>query len=549
MAYDSFAGGLARGFANAQQMRLQREERERLDKIANLEGKLTEAKLKQLQNEQTAKNDLSAYLGGIRSDNLRADLQAQRPGQQLVNPKQLTVDRMSTDPRNVSGMGMPPQKREEPSILDILSRFPNLPAEMRDSLIDIGKLRRQKEMDQMIRGFMPGGLSQNNMPSLGQNMIPGAQTVPSGGLASIPNAADYQPEMGVRSLRFSESGERLIPTIAKPEVGKVVLMLDPESGQAFNVQFSKKGAPMYKTPAYESKVVKNTDGSESLVVVQPGAQQPGVGSGGPPGSATDNRPVGTQTAPGVFDKPPPDGTTNFINAEGQTVGVDLERATVRELNQAGFYKAPKTVIEAFRLADETLRNIEVLEGQWMALTQQGGAGGIAARPKGGLADRVFKQPAFNLNNPAFTREQIDRGELDNSTFMQTLNDRLDYITSKNPAMRLYFDNYLSTAVSLARAEGEVGALAEGDIARALKKLPFPGLQIDDRGDVRLFTLQRRDDPVTAKGKFEEAKRKIREKGLLNDWRNRFKGQQSAGPVSENEKIMQLIDEIEAEVNR
>ena len=546
MAYDSFASGLARGIQNAQRMALLGEERKRLDEIAKLEGKLTEAKLKQLQNEQTAKSDLSAFLGGIRSDNVRADLQAQRPGQ-LVNPKQMTVDRMSTDPRNVSGMGMPPQKREEPGVLELLTRFPNLSSEMRDSLIDIGKLQRQEQMDQMIGNLMPGGLSSTNQGTSGQNMIPGAQSVSSGGLANIPLAEDYQPAMGVRSLRFSESGERLIPTIGKPEVGKVVLMLD-DTGQAFNVQFSKRGQALYKTPAYESKVVKNPDGSESLVVVRPGSQQRGDASGGQPSSAIDGSVGvgGTQTAPGVFDKPPPEGTTSFINAEGQTVPVDLERASVRELNQAGYFKAPPKVIEAFRLADETLRNIEVLEGQWMALTRQGGAGGITTGRLGGLADRIGRKPAFNLNNPAFTKEQIDRGELDNSTFTQTLNDRLDYITSNNPAMRLYFDNYLSTAVSLARAEGEVGALAEGDIARALKKLPFPGLQIDDRGDVRLFTLQRRDDPVTAAGKFDEAKRKIRQKGLLNDWRNRFTNRQPTVAETENEKVMRIIDELEAE---
>ena len=547
MAYDSFAGGLARGFANAQQMRLMQDERKRLDEIAKLEGKLTEAKLKQLQNEQTAKSDLSAFLGGIRSDNMRADLQAQRPGQELVNPKQMTVDRMSTDPRNVSGMGMAPQKREEPGVLELLTRFPNLSSDMRDQLIDIGKLQRQEKMNEMIGRYMPGGSSPDNQGTFGQNMIPSAQSVSQGGLASIPLAADYQPKTGVRSLRFSESGERLVPTIGKPEVGKVVLMLD-DSGQAFNVQFSKRGQALYKTPAYESRVVKNPDGSESLEVVRPSGQQRGDASGALPGSAIDGSVGvgGTQTAPGVFDKPPPEGTTSFINAEGQTVPVDLERGSVNELNQAGYFKAPKNVIEAFRLADETLRNIEVLEGQWMTLTQQGGAGGITTRPRGGLADRISRKPAFNLNNPAFTREQIDSGELQNSTFMQTLSDRLDYITSNNPAMRLYFDNYLSTAVSLARAEGEVGALAEGDIARALKKLPFPGLQIDDRGDVRLFTLQRRDDPVTAAGKFDEAKRKIRQKGVLNDWRNRFKNRQPTVAETENDKMMRMIDEIEAE---
>ena len=549
MAYDSLAGGFARGIQNAQRMHLMQEERKRLDEIAKLEGKLTEAKLKQLQNEQTAKSDLSAFLGGIRSDNLRADLQAQRPGQ-LVNPKQMTVDRMSTDPRNVSGMGMPPQKREEPGVLELLTRFPNLSSDMRDQLIQVGKLRRQEQMNEMIGRYMPGGSSPDNQGTSGQNMIPGAQSVSSGGLANIPLAADYDAEMGVRSLRFSESGERLIPTIGKPEVGKVVLMLD-DSGQAFNVQFSKRGQALYKTPAYESKVVKNPDGSESLVVVRPGAQQRGDASGGLPGGPIDGSGDvgGTQTAPGVFDKPPPEGTTSFINAEGQTVPVDLERGSVNELNQAGYYKAPKNVIEAFRLADETLRNIEVLEGQWMALTQQGGAGGIATGRLGGLANRIGRKPVFNLNNPAFTKEQIDRGELKNSTFMQTLSDRIGYITSNNPALRLYFDNYLSTAVSLARAEGEVGALAEGDIARALKRLPFPGLQIDDRGDVRLFTLQRRDDPVTAAGKFDETKRRIRDKGLTNDWRNRFTNRQPSGAETENDRIMRMIDELEAEEAR
>ena len=549
MAYDSLAGGFARGIQNAQRMHLMQEERKRLDEIAKLEGKLTEAKLKQLQNEQTAKSDLSAFLGGIRSDNLRADLQAQRPGQ-LVNPKQMTVDRMSTDPRNVSGMGMPPQKREEPGVLELLTRFPNLSSDMRDQLIQVGKLRRQEQMNEMIGRYMPGGSSPDNQGTSGQNMIPGAQSVSSGGLANIPLAADYDAEMGVRSLRFSESGERLIPTIGKPEVGKVVLMLD-DSGQAFNVQFSKRGQALYKTPAYESKVVKNPDGSESLVVVRPGAQQRGDAARGSSGGPIDGSGDvgGTQTAPGVFDKPPPEGTTSFINAEGQTVPVDLERGSVNELNQAGYYKAPKNVIEAFRLADETLRNIEVLEGQWMALTQQGGAGGIATGRLGGLANRIGRKPVFNLNNPAFTKEQIDRGELKNSTFMQTLSDRIGYITSNNPALRLYFDNYLSTAVSLARAEGEVGALAEGDIARALKKLPFPGLQIDDRGDVRLFTLQRRDDPVTAAGKFDETKRRIRDKGLTNDWRNRFTNRQPSGAETENDRIMRMIDELEAEEAR
>tara|TARA_B100000519_G_scaffold158360_1_gene140041 strand:+ start:528 stop:2180 length:1653 start_codon:yes stop_codon:yes gene_type:complete len=550
MAYDSLAGGFARGIQNAQRMHLMQEERKRLDEIAKLEGKLTEAKLKQLQNEQTAKSDLSAFLGGIRSDNQRADLQDQRPGQ-LVNPKQMTVDRMSTDPRNVSGMGMPPQKREEPGVLELLTRFPNLSSDMRDQLIQVGKLRRQEQMNKMFESFMPGGLSPTNQVTSGQNMIPGAQSVSQGGLASIPMAEDYEPTISLKSVRMSESGERPIPTFGKQEVGRVELMQDNNTGEFFNVHFSKRGQALFKTIPYETREVTLADGSKVLRTVRPGSEQAGDAARGSSGSPIDGSGGvgGTQTAPGVFDKPPPEGTTSFINAEGQTVPVDLERGSVNELNQAGYFKAPPKVIEAFRLADETLRNIEVLEGQWMALTQQGGAGGIATGRLGGLANRMGRKPVFNLNNPAFTKEQIDRGELESSTFKQTLNDRIDYITSNNPAMRLYFDNYLSTAVSLARAEGEVGALAEGDIARALKKLPFPGLQIDDRGDVRLFTLQRRDDPVTAAGKFDETKRKIRQKGLLNDWRNRFKNRQPTVAETENDRMMRMINEIEAEEDR
>ena len=128
---------------------------------------------------------------------------------------------------------------------------------------------------------------------------------------------------------------------------------------------------------------------------------------------------------------------------------------------------------------------------------------------------------FNNKTQYASEEEL----LAESGYFQAVKDRFAVAAGKgeqSQALRLYFDQYLSLAVQIARnVLGEVGTMTEGDVARALGILPFPGVEVDDRGHIKYFNLRQADTFGTGMRKINYIKSLITDKPEVKNWRGQF----------------------------
>ena len=112
-----------------------------------------------------------------------------------------------------------------------------------------------------------------------------------------------------------------------------------------------------------------------------------------------------------------------------------------------------------------------------------------------------------------------------SGYYQAVKSRFAIAAGKGPqaqALRLYLDQYLSLAVQIARQVlGEVGTMTEGDVSRALGILPFPGVEVDDKGSIKFFSLKQADTYASGLQKINNIKALINTRPEVTNWQNQF----------------------------
>jgi hypothetical protein len=479
--YDSFAGGLARGLANAQQRALQREEQERLDKIAKLEGQLTEQKLKeqnriaesrQFINEQL---NMNQRLGDPSRTPIFQDF-PQTPGSTL-------------DAAIQTGRYQPPK---EQSLLDILSQsqaFAAIP-EFKDLLDIQSKQASRDQMKNLMGQYGPSG-GQNGMT-----------------MSSVTMDADGNPKITLTPQRYAytEQETRIID-------GRQTLV---------NVTYDRQGREMSVTPVAGTVEIEGPGGGTERVITQGGrpvlngrtgdSNMPRVEGGG------------LQLKRSERDKYPPiNELPDFLGPDGNAVPQNdpkFRRMTREQLANSGYIKANPEVVKAFNNRDLILNQVTQLNGLWQNID--------FVQERQTLPDKAnFAMPTakeFGVFDQASEQHVIVASKDEDpfrTAWWDQVNRRLDVVFNTNPALREYFDAYLTAAVSIARATGEVGTMTEGDVARAMRRLPNPGIPIDDAGNINLFSALQPDNNQQAQRKLGRLTELVNNQGPLKRWKKMF----------------------------
>jgi len=147
-----------------------------------------------------------------------------------------------------------------------------------------------------------------------------------------------------------------------------------------------------------------------------------------------------------------------------------------------------------------------------------------------VLDANFFENAQNIFSNYFSQADKEKSYTSlqdveqNSSWFTGLKNRINALTGENQALRLYFDRVLPLAVQLARASGEVGTMTEGDISRAIAKLPFVGLSVNQFGGINLLDLRQADNYRVGIRKFYDAIKEVRQNPAVKNFRDALGGQ-------------------------
>ena len=479
--YDSFAGGLARGLANAQQRALEREEQERLDKIAKLEGQLTEQKLKEAQRKAASRQFINEQL----NMNQRLADPSRRPiFQDFPQTPGSTLDAAIQ-----RGRYQPPK---EQSLLDILAQPQALAAiDEYKPLLDIQSQQANREQMKNFMGqYSPGG-GQNGMT-----------------MSSVTMDADGNPKITLTPPRYATTKQETRIIDGRPTL--------------VNVTYDRQMNVMSVTPVAGTAEMEGPGGGTQQVITEGGrpllngrtgdSNMPRVEGGG------------LQLKRGERDKYPPiQELPVYLGPDGNAVPQNdpkFRRMTRDELASSGYIKASPEVVKAFNNRDLILNQVTQLNDLWQNID--------FVQERKTLPDKaIFAMPTakeFGVFDQASEQHVIVASKDEDpfrTAWWDQVNRRLDVVFNKNPALREYFDAYLTAAVSIARATGEVGTMTEGDVARAMRRLPNPGIPIDDSGNIQLFSLIQPDNNQQAQRKLGRLTELVNNQGPLKRWKKMF----------------------------
>jgi hypothetical protein len=464
---DSFAGGLARGLQNARgmqqqqyQMQLQQENQERLDKMAKLQGQLVQMQLEQNTREQAAKQQVREMLAGM-----------QPTAPATSDELWAGTDQFSDNSQQFQAGGFDPRSgppiRAGDSVLDMITGDKGLMGALIESgmmdLGDIARLSQQQQGQAMMREFAGGPGGPVNLQPTGQGRgwtSPPSMPSPKRTLKVGPDgllSMDAAP--GSVTVR-DEGGERVV--------------LDSQMGG----ELSRQAIPQQIT---------QPDGSVTLggVMLEPASRDRAVTgedvakwmdiNGDPIPLAQRGTLSPKQMREGVVGKDGKRRKFAVADDDTQSAFIALKNARFQADELAKTYEAALTVSE---------ERMEEIFGS------SGIFSGISEKLKGNAA-------------------------------IQSMQNRIDLITGANEPLRLYLDRAMSMAVQIARAGGEVGTMTEGDIARALAKLPDLGIRYNDDGSLRFFGGRIADSPEQAAEKIRRLIATAEQTGVLGRHRAQF----------------------------
>ena len=519
--YDSFAGGLARGLANAQQRALQQEEQERLDKIAKLEGQLTEQKLKEQNRLEKSRQFISDRL----NMNQRLGDPSRRPiFQDFPQTPGSTLDAAIQRGRY--------QPKKEQSLLDILAQPQALAAISEYTpLLNIQQQQQDRKMMQNFlgsNGSSGSGLDGMNIASVTmKDGKPSLKFEPSNRAkrGSRPGGIPVQYKGHTLTMTASDNmqGQPMLET-AVPMVGESIeVEIDNEKRLLRMLGGHLEGTEGYKA-ALEYMRERNAGGAN---LNQPG-DQPSLDAMSQKGAQTQTPPPGILVKEAERNKPYNDEGWNLLrNKDGARPNFNDRRLSKQQMRDKGFARIDKDTLKAVNNATFMVGRIDNLQTQYESLFPRQTDGNIDPNAVP-TAQQFANAPPVNLRDLKFnntTQYASEEELLAESDYFQAVKDRFAVAAGKgeqSQALRLYFDQYLSLAVQIARnVLGEVGTMTEGDVARALGILPFPGVEVDDRGHIKYFNLRQADTFGTGMRKINYIKSLINDKPEVKNWRGQF----------------------------
>ena len=490
----SFFKGFARGLNQSLDRQQEEEQRRQSQELINLQARQIK---RQLEQEQNAKEATANLLKAIApSQQFFGEAEGRTKGLRPDNP----LFQMQT--QTVPGV----------DLLEALSQFPLAEAETVDRLIELDKQKRQQ---QFLEQLFPG------MGGQGAQSGQTGQGVPSNLVPSI-------------DVKGGEFGIRLNP------------------------------------PNLDFQTVKFPDGSERVVPFNKQTGQP-MPLGGPTGGMNLPQQQGGQTdRPGTLVKPPqqdlPFADKDLINLRGpngELVPNRLKGSSKAEIRQARFGLTDKDTQKELSNVNNIKRQMDKLIPVYQRLFGLQGnqiPTDISSQPPliGQRQNLISRTIGNAVKNADESRQFSDIDDLAaNSGWFKNVQRRFEYLSGQNEELREYFDTVLPLSVQLARASGEVGTMTEGDVARAIAKLPFVGINLDDRGNVNILQLKQADsyalgirklnrlvDELRNKDKIVQHRRALGvdtpfEFGLVDSLFNQVQRQGGAGPgMSVNNAVEQ-----------
>ena len=437
----SFFKGFARGMDNAKARREQEEQRRQSQELIDLQVKQIK---RQLTQEQTAKEETAGLLKAIApSQQFFGEAEGRTEGLRPDNP----IFQMQT--QTVPGVGL----------LEALSQFPLAEAKTVDRLIELDKQKRQQLF---LEELFPG------MGGQGAQSGQTGQGVPSNLVPSIDvKGGEFGIRLNPKNLNFQK--------VTFPDGSERIITFDPQTGQPVEI-----GGPT---------------GGMNL----PGQRGPTGGMNLPGQGGVQTERPGTLVTPAAQDLPFDDkDLINVRGPSGELVPNRLKGKSKAEIRQAGFGLTDKDTQKELSTVNNIKRQMDKLIPVYQRLFGLQGneiPTNIRSQPplieqRQNLISRTIGNAVENADE---TRKFTDIDDLAaNSGWFENVQRRFEYLSGQNEELREYFDTVLPLSVQLARASGEVGTMTEGDVARAIAKLPFVGISLDDRGNVKLLNLRQAD---------------------------------------------------------
>ena len=331
-----------------------------------------------------------------------------------------------------------------------------------------------------------------------------------------------------------------------------------------------QGQVTLNPPNLDFQTVTFGDGSERVVAFDKTTGQP-VDIGGLTGGMNLPEQPGAQTGRlGTLVKPAqenlPFSDKDLIDLRGpngELVPNRLKGQSKAEIRQAGFGLTDKDTQKELSNVNNIKRQMDKLIPVYQRLFGLQGnqiPTDISAQPPliGQRQNLISRTIGNAIKDADETRQFSDIDDLAaNSGWFKNVQRRFEYLSGQNEELREYFDTVLPLSVQLARASGEVGTMTEGDVARAIAKLPFVGITLDDRGNVNILSLRQADsyalgirklnrlvDELRNKDKIVQHRRALGvdtpfEFGLVDSLFNQVQRQGGAGPgMSVNDAVGQ-----------
>ena len=555
MAFDSLGGGLARGIQTAMQFAGQRDLRETQARIAKLQGQL-------LEQQELARHKLDPMMQKAMQTpdtfGVGSDFNMPLTGADLANVPQTEGLHISKHrPGELTMPGVGDVGRKEGDVLKALTdayaqNFGQFQQAGYDPTPLMGALQKQRQFENFPKLLAQLGVGDGQVDT--PNLQLGADSPvrrPSLGL-EVPQEAGVlnvdtgkvdgnlgQTDTVTGVIHFAAPGRTAVPTIdpidrtiklrVENNPTKVVqdMVVDNKPGSAVIDTRTGKVTSFYPTARFEK--VTAEDGSVTLVDIH--SQQPAQRTltPGPRGTAVSSENV-----------------IKYRNGDMEPVPPHLRGATPKALNDAGYFIASKDQITSMDSAKEMKGLAQQARNLWLQATDPNSE--IYARIEEGFKFEGDLVKDWSL--PSFDTFRDANGELETtwenvfySRWWKAFNDRMDVLYKTDEQMALYVDLYITSAVRIARASGEVGTMTEGDINRAMRKLPNPGIQLDEMGNIKLISATLRDTPAIAERKFQEMIQQSFNAGPLKTWRELFKGR------TDQQQNGLSLEDIEAEMKR
>ena len=437
----SFFKGFARGLNQSLDRQQQEEQRRQSQELINLQAKQIK---RQLEQEQLVKDQTAGLLKAIApSEQFFGEAEGRTKGLRPDNPL----------------FQMPTQTVPGVDLLEALSQFPLAENKTVDRLIELDKQKRQQLFLEQLLPNMGGQGAQSGQTGQGvpSNLVPSFDV----------KGGEFGVRLNPKNLNFQK--------VTFPDGSERIISFDPQTGQPVNIG--------------------GVTGGMNL----PGQSVPtgGMNLPGQRGGQTDR--------PGTLVKPPqqdlPFADKDLINVRGpngEFLPNRLKGSSKAEIRQARFGLTDKDTQKELSNVNNIKRQMDKLIPVYQRLFGLQGnqiPTNIGAQPplieqRQNLISRTIGNAVKDANE---TRNFSDIDDLAaNSGWFKNVESRFEYLSGQNEELREYFDTVLPLSVQLARASGEVGTMTEGDVARAIAKLPFVGISLDDRGNVKILNLRQAD---------------------------------------------------------